>query len=138
MPRREGGEDEPSPLSREIAAEAMQIACEALNAPFIEMTAPGRKKAKVAFARQLAMYLCHVVGQMALAEISLVFGRDRTTAGYACHMIEDRRDAPLFDAQVEYLEVEMRERMHCVLARFDRAHLITEGSIRRARMRLAK
>ncbi|MCF3638615.1 hypothetical protein LXM94_01350 [Rhizobium sp. TRM95111] len=48
--------------------------------------------------RQIAMYLCHVALQISLTEIGLAFGRDRTTVGHACNVVEDRRDQPAFDA----------------------------------------
>jgi chromosomal replication initiation ATPase DnaA len=66
------------------------------------------RKPNVAFARQLAMYLCHTAANMSLREISDLFGRDRTTVSHACHAIEDRRDCPTFDKQIEFLEIEFR------------------------------
>jgi hypothetical protein len=54
--------------------------------------------------RQIAMYVCHVALQMPLHEIGKAFGRDRTTVGYACHMIEDRRDDRDFDEFVAAVE----------------------------------
>lgn len=73
------------------------------------------RKSKVAFARQLAMYLCHVAANMSLREISGFFGRDRTTVSHACHAIEDRRDCPTFDKQIEFLEKEFRGRIRAIL-----------------------
>jgi hypothetical protein len=54
--------------------------------------------------RQIAMYVCHVALQIPLNEIGLAFGRDRTTVGHACHVIEDRRDDPAFDDFVAAVE----------------------------------
>ncbi|MFP5075757.1 helix-turn-helix domain-containing protein [Rhizobium sp. YIM 134829] len=54
--------------------------------------------------RQIAMYLCHVVLQLSLTEIGAAFGRDRTTAGHACNVVEDRRDDPAFDDFVSAVE----------------------------------
>lgn len=73
------------------------------------------RKSNVAFARQLAMYLCHVAANMSLREISTLFGRDRTTVSHACHAIEDRRDCPTFDKQIEFLENEFRGRIRAIL-----------------------
>lgn len=126
-----------SDLNRQIAREAMEIASEACGVCFSEMTAPNRKRAKVAFARQLAMYLCHVVGQIPMSEISIVFKRDRSTVGYACHMIEDRRDGAFFNAQLEFMEAEMRERMRIVMVRAQ-ARFVSSHAIRRARAALAR
>ncbi|WP_280938396.1 helix-turn-helix domain-containing protein [Xaviernesmea rhizosphaerae] len=54
--------------------------------------------------RQIAMYLCHVVLQMSLTDIGAGFGRDRTTAGHACNVVEDLRDDPVYDAFLSTLE----------------------------------
>ncbi|WP_202396075.1 helix-turn-helix domain-containing protein [Stappia sediminis] len=63
-----------------------------------------RGKADVAFARQVAMYLAHVVAGLTLTDVGKRFGRDRTTAAYACRLIEDRRDDPAFDRRLSALE----------------------------------
>lgn len=63
-----------------------------------------RGRAGVALARQLAMYLAHVVGGASLTEIGEHFRRDRTTVAHACRLIESRRDDPSFDRIVELLE----------------------------------
>lgn len=57
------------------------------------------------------MYLCHIVGDMSLRDIAVEFERDRTTVSHACHAIEDRRDGPIFDRQIEHLEIELRARV---------------------------
>jgi hypothetical protein len=54
--------------------------------------------------RQIAMYICHVALRIPLHEIGLAFGRDRTTVGHACHVVEDRRDDPAFDDFVGAVE----------------------------------
>lgn len=63
-----------------------------------------RCRAHIARARQLAMYLLHVVAGRTMAEIGDWFGRDRTTVSHACQRVEDRRDCPEFDADVTRLE----------------------------------
>jgi chromosomal replication initiation ATPase DnaA len=37
-------------------------------------------------------------------DIGVAFGRDRTTVGHACHVVEDRRDDPVFDDFVSAAE----------------------------------
>ena len=54
--------------------------------------------------RQIAMYVCHVALQMTLSEIGTAFGRDRTTVGHSCHVVEDRRDDAAFDEFVSAIE----------------------------------
>lgn len=68
-----------------------------------------RCPAGVARARQLAMYLTHVVLQESFTAIGLAFGRDRTTVSHACALIEDMRDDPHFDAEVSRLEGQLEE-----------------------------
>jgi hypothetical protein len=54
--------------------------------------------------RQIAMYVCHVALQMSFSDIGTAFGRDRTTVGHACHVVEDRRDDAAFDEFVSLIE----------------------------------
>lgn len=63
-----------------------------------------RGKARVALARQVAMYLAHVACGLSFTEVGLLFGRDRTTVAHACRVVEDRRDDPVFDRALELLE----------------------------------
>src|SRR4051812_49031166 len=51
-----------------------------------------RRAPRVAFARQVAMYVAHTSFQLSLARIGRVFGRHRTTVSHACHVVEDGRD----------------------------------------------
>ncbi len=60
--------------------------------------------AKVALARQVAMYLAHVGCGLSMTAAGHLFGRDRTTVAHACLIIEDRRDDPLFDHALDLLE----------------------------------
>lgn len=63
-----------------------------------------RGEAKVALARQVAMYLAHVGRGYTFTEVGRQFARDRTTVAHACGVIEDRRDDPVFDRTLELLE----------------------------------
>jgi len=73
------------------------------NVP-VQVITDRNRRLPVARARQLAMYLSHVVLGRSLVEIGEVFGRDRTTVSYACALIEDMRDDPRFDDEVTGLE----------------------------------
>lgn len=121
-----------------IAQEAIEIACEAWNISVFDLMAKKRRRAQVSFARQIAMYLAHVVGQLTLGEISAAFQRDRTTVGYACHAIEDRRDSPIFDRQIEELEDIMRARMETLFERYRLKGAPSEMDVRLARMSLVR
>ena len=63
-----------------------------------------RGRAKVALARQVAMYLAHVGCGLSLTATGRLFERDRTTVAHACGVIEDRRDDPTFDRALDLLE----------------------------------
>jgi hypothetical protein len=63
-----------------------------------------RGRARVALARQMAMYLAHVAGRVSQNEVARAFCRDRATVRHACAVIEDRRDDPRFDRLVGLLE----------------------------------
>jgi hypothetical protein len=58
----------------------------------------------VAHVQQIAMYVCHVALQLTMTDIARGFGRDRTTVGYACARVEDRRDDHAFDDLVGAVE----------------------------------
>ncbi len=76
----------------------------AFAVPVGELNASSRRSAYVAFARQSAMYLAHVAFGLNYSEVARAFGRDRTTAAYACQLIEQRRDDPTIDALLGSLE----------------------------------
>ena len=59
---------------------------------------------QVCHVRQIAMYVCHVALRISMSDIGDAFGRDRTTVGHACHVVEDRRDDPAFDDFVAAVE----------------------------------
>jgi chromosomal replication initiation ATPase DnaA len=65
--------------------------------PVTELRLPSRRSADVAFARQTAMYLAHVVFGLTHNKVGKLFRRDRTTARHACMLVEQRRDNAAFD-----------------------------------------
>ena len=94
--RRFDGNDLCDAIERAVAA-SLAVSVE-------DMQTLSRGRARVAFARQIAMYLAHVVMSLNYSEIGRIFRRDRTTAAYACRVIEDLRDNPSTDALLEALE----------------------------------
>lgn len=86
----------------------VKLTCETVakvyNILSVALASPTRGEAHVAHARQLAMYLAHVTFGMSLGAVGRHFGRDRTTAAYACRQVEDRRDNPRFDLMLDRLE----------------------------------
>jgi len=83
---------------------ALAMAGYALGVGHEELISPTRSRARVALARQIGMYLTHVVWGVSLARVAALFGRDRSTVSYACAGIEDRRDDPLFDTALGVME----------------------------------
>ena len=86
---------------------ALKIAAEAYGVPLEEVTAATRRGPRAALARQVAMYLAHVVLGMTMSEIAHAFGRDRTTASHACRRIEDLRENAQFDRSIAWLEAKL-------------------------------
>jgi len=80
----------------------------AFTVPLSELQHPSRRRATVALARQSAMYLAHVTLGLTFAEVGRVFGRDRTTAAYACRRIEERRTDVQLDSALAELEQALR------------------------------
>lgn len=74
-----------------------------LDAAELETGMHGSKR--LAFARQVAMYLAHVGFGLNFESIGRAFGRDRTTVAHACRVVEDGRDDIWFDCRVTTLEL---------------------------------
>jgi hypothetical protein len=95
----------PGPRATQRLCDLTAIATAAAFAlPVGELIADTRRSHYVAFARQSAMYLAHITFGLNYAEVGRAFGRDRTTAAYACRLIEERRDDPAVDAVLGALE----------------------------------
>jgi hypothetical protein len=70
-----------------------------------------RGRARVALARQIAMYLSHIACRRSLTDVGRIFARDRTTVSHACGVIEDMRDDRRFDRVLDLLESIIRHRL---------------------------
>jgi hypothetical protein len=79
-------------------------AAAARRAPFAEIGSSRRGRARIAQARQLAVYLQHVALGTSLSACARLFRRDRATVRHACARMEDARDDPAFDQSVQRLE----------------------------------
>ena len=73
---------------------------------------PLRESARIAFARQVAMYLTHIRCGLNYTETGQLFNRDRTTVAYACALIEDQRDDPILDQTLTHTELAARRLIH--------------------------
>ena len=76
-----------------------------------KMLGRSRGYGRAARARQLAMYLAHVLLSRPQHDVALMFGRERTTVVHAIQMMEDRRDDPVVERLIERIE-----------RRFERTH----------------
>ena len=90
----------------------LRSACNAVRmvaGEMLSLTAPKTgferdRRFAVSHVQQVAMYVCHVALQLTMTDIAQGFGRDRTTVGYACAKVEDRRDDRAFDDLVAAVE----------------------------------
>lgn len=70
---------------------------------------PTRCELAVATARQVAMYLAHVAGQIPVNRLRAAFQRDGATIMHNIQHIEDLRDeGSVFDVELTKLEAEFR------------------------------
>jgi hypothetical protein len=68
------------------------------------LIATPRGSRRLSRARHVAIYLAHVTLGLPLVTVALWFRRDRSTAAYACRLVEDLRERPAFDAALATLE----------------------------------
>jgi chromosomal replication initiation ATPase DnaA len=80
------------------------LVCSAYDLTPAQIYRGSRGAARIAFARQVAMYVAHVWLGLSLSEVGRRFGRDRTTVAHACGLVEDRRDDPLLDSTLNVIE----------------------------------
>jgi len=88
---------------------AASVTGHALGVEAEEILGASRGSSEVAFARHVAMYICHVAFKLSLSRTAIAFRRDRSTVAHACHGIEDRREDAVFDGWVGALESSVRE-----------------------------
>jgi len=84
---------------------AAQLVAGHYDMALVEVVGRARRSHRATRARHMAMYLAHVVCGLSLAAVGAGFNRDRTTASYACHKMEDARDDPAIDAALADLEI---------------------------------
>lgn len=85
------------------------LVAKALGVPEAVLLHRQRCRRPIARARQVAMYLMHVILQRDYAEVGRFFRRDRTTVSYACALIEDLREDRSFDEKVCRLELVLED-----------------------------
>lgn len=93
-----------SPETRALCLAVQQLTDDMLGLISDRVLVRRDRRRTACHVRQIAMYLCHVVLQLPLHDIGLAFGRDRSTVGHACNVVEDRRDNPAMDELLSALE----------------------------------
>jgi len=88
-------------LAQAFVAHAFGVALE-------DMRTDTRGAPRAALARQVAMYLCHVVLRMGVSEVALAFQRRKSTACHALRHVEDLRDDAELDRTLYFLEASLR------------------------------
>jgi chromosomal replication initiation ATPase DnaA len=83
---------------------AVHLSARHFELPAALLTARGRGTRRVSRARHIAIYLAHVTLGAPLTSVATRFRRDRSTAAWACRLVEDLRERPAFDAAVAVLE----------------------------------
>lgn len=99
-----------------IAGLSLAAAAAASSVPAASLAAPGRSLARIARARQLAVYLHHVALGADLSACARQFCRDRATVRHACAVIEHLRDDRRFDQATARLERAVAAQRDMVLA----------------------
>jgi len=102
----EGADHNKTPRSSDIAK---AIVAKIYGVNVKDLRSRRRKDARTALARQIAMYLSHIVLEMSFAEIGLAFRRSRSTACYALRHVEDMREDMELDSTLLQLEVLLRQ-----------------------------
>ncbi|HVU19400.1 MAG TPA: helix-turn-helix domain-containing protein [Rhizomicrobium sp.] len=104
----QGTDDGATPQAPHFADIAQALVAHVYGVDVKDLRSPKRSSPRAALARQIAMYLSHIVLRMTLTEIGTAFGRNRSTACHALHHVEDMRDDPELDRTLLELEVLLR------------------------------
>jgi chromosomal replication initiation ATPase DnaA len=99
-PRARGGE----PLKEQVWL-VQTAAAHVLGVALNDLCAGTRRSPRAALARQVAMYLCHVVFEIGVSDTARAFGRDPSTVVHALRRIEEMRDEGEFDRALAMLEI---------------------------------
>ena len=95
-------------VTQRRADTARMIVAQVYGVDLQDMQSKKRSDPRTALARQIAMYLSHIVFRMSFAESGMAFGRDRSTACHALHHVEDMREDPELDRTLTQLETLLR------------------------------
>lgn len=92
------------PADKLLATFVNQMVASAFELTSERLLQVNRGNAQATRARQISIYLMHTVLSFSFIKIARIYNKDRTTVGYACRVIEDLRDTPVFDDRILELE----------------------------------
>lgn len=90
------------------------LTCTIFDCPCEALFTRYRGSEQVSLCRQVIFYLLHVECGFTLTAIAKRYGRDRTTASYACRKVEDRRENIVFDNLLNAMEGILRA-IKCII-----------------------
>ncbi len=96
-------------LAREAAVGLAKSVVAHVYGVSLEELAARRGRVQATRARQVAMYLSSVVLRMSNSQIAAAFGRDPSTAHYACRRVEELREHAEVDRTLSWLETLVRD-----------------------------
>ena len=99
---------QPDTLMPLCAGVTQMLVAHAYGVALEDIRAATRRTSEAAFARQIAMYLAHVVFSMSTAVVAQAFARDRSTVCHAIQRVEALRDDPDIDRALGWLETLLR------------------------------
>lgn len=101
-------------IKSDLARARLVMAAVALEfgVPDIEVWSQTKGTSRSSFARQIAMYLTHIVYEINLSRVARTFNRDRSTASHACKVVEESRDDDLIDEKLISLEAFLERAPH--------------------------
>ncbi len=80
------------------------VVAHAYGVPLDDIRAPARGAKQAALARQIAMYLAHIVFAMSVSAVARGFRRDPTTVRHAIQRVETMREDPELNRTLGWLE----------------------------------
>lgn len=108
MDRTDSTPSYPDALAPLRAGMTQIVVAHAYGVALDDIRAPKRGAPQAAFARQIAMYLVHVVFAMDVAQVGRSFGRDPSTACHAIQRVEELREDPELNRTLGWLEAMLR------------------------------
>lgn len=75
-----------------------------MGVPLNDLCAPTRRRPPASLARQMAMYLCHVVFEIGISDAARAFDRDPSTVAHAVRRVEEMREDAEFDRMLQMFE----------------------------------